>query len=69
MTITEQTETRKQIADLEAEIERYQQAIYDAEGALDSAEKELKELLASIDREQSVAYEHFVSCEENEALR
>lgn len=57
MSMTEQKELGKRIADLEAEIEKYQQAIYDAEGALDSAEKELKELLASIDREQSMPYE------------
>ena len=57
MSMTEQEELGKRIADLEAEIEKYQQAIYDAEGALDSAEKELKELLASIDREQSIPYE------------
>ena len=54
MSMNEQAELGKQIADLEAEIERYQQAIYDAEGALDSAEKELKALLASIDRESSI---------------
>ena len=37
----------KSIQDLSNEIEAYRQVIRDAQGALDSAEKELEELLAA----------------------
>ena len=39
----------KRIADLDAEIESYRQAIEDAQGALDAAEKELNEVLCELD--------------------
>ena len=38
---------KDRVRELEAEIERYQQMIRDAEGALDSAEKELDEVLSA----------------------
>ena len=38
----------KRIEQLDAEIETYRQAIKDAEGALDAAEKELDEALSAL---------------------
>ena len=38
----------KRIAELDEEINSYRQAIEDAEGALDSAEKEMNELLSEL---------------------
>lgn len=43
-----QYELMHRIAELESEIENYRQTIADAEGALDSAEKELNELLTEL---------------------
>ena len=40
--------TMRWIKELEAEIEGYRQAIKDAEGALDSAEKELNDALRQL---------------------
>ena len=39
----------QRIAELDAEIETYRQAVRDAEDALDSAEKELDEVFAELD--------------------
>ena len=39
---------KERIAELNAEIEDYRNAILDAEGALDSAEKELDQILSEI---------------------
>ncbi len=39
---------KRQIEQLEAEMEAYRRAIADAEGALDSAEKELNEVLSGL---------------------
>ena len=44
----EKNAIEQRIAELDAEIEKYRQAIEDAEGALDSAEKELNELLSEL---------------------
>lgn len=38
----------KRIAELDVEIESYRQAIEDAQGALDAAEKELNEVLCEL---------------------
>ena len=39
---------RERVAELDAEIETYREAIRQAEGALDSAEKELNEVLSGL---------------------
>lgn len=44
----EEVDVGTAVAELNADIERYEQAIRDAEGALDSAEKELAKVLAEL---------------------
>ena len=46
----EQTGVMRRIAELDAEIEEYRQMILEGEGALDSAEKELNDLLSELDQ-------------------
>ncbi len=46
-------EMAKRIEQLDAEIEAYRQAIEDAEGALDAAEKELNEVLSGLQESEA----------------
>ena len=52
-----QYELMHRIAELELEMENYRQTIADAEGAMDSAEKELKELLTELYQVDTQAFQ------------
>ena len=52
--MNDQKKLEERIAELDAEIEDYRQRILAAEGALDSAEKEMNELLSCLNQETEI---------------